>query len=203
MAETTNPGETAQQGKGRKVLLMLVAIFVLPFTMAVILHFFDVRPGGQSFGNLITPPVKLTIPELEDVEDNAYPADSWQEIWTIVTVNRGACGEACQASVDKLRRIHTSLAKEHDRVQRALLIPNQYDVDAVRAMQEKFPDLMIYAGDAAALLAFSNQFDAAAPQADIYLVDPLNNVMMHYSHDIPSKELRSDLVRLLKNSWAG
>ena len=53
-------------------------------------------------------------------------------------------------------------------------------------------------------LKFARQFgDFSESAGQIYLIDPLGNLMMTYTKGYDPKGLRSDLTRLLKNSWAG
>ena len=40
-------------------------------------------------------------------------------------------------------------------------------------------------------------------EASIYLVDPFGNLAMRFPPSLPAKDIRKDLVRLLKYSWAG
>jgi len=204
MSDTNNLADVKKQGKGKKMLLMLAVIFVLPFTIAATLHFLDIRPGGKSFGSLITPPVTLDIPALNKVvQDETFSPEHWEKIWSIVMIDDANCTVSCQESVDKLNRVHISLAKEAKRVQRILLLKGNVEKVEIAALQAKYEGLIVLTGDDQHQLDFINTFTNLAPIGSVYLVDPLNNLMMHYPKEVPSKELRSDLVRLLKNSWNG
>ena len=108
--------------KGKKMFLLLVLVFVLPFTIALTLHLLDIRPSGKSFGNLITPVVALEIPALDDAKGVRFAGEQWSKIWSIVMVAEAGCNEACEQNVDKLNRVQRSLNKEKDRVQRILIL---------------------------------------------------------------------------------
>jgi hypothetical protein len=69
------------------------------------------------------------------------------------------------------------------------------------ALQKQYPDLLILTGTEAETAKFSAEFNVAGGQ--VYLVDPLGNLMMSYPTNTDAKALFSDLKRLLKNSWAG
>jgi hypothetical protein len=187
------------QKKGRNMLLILAGIFVLPFIMAALLHFLDIRPGGKSFGNLITPPVSLTTPQLNDVHGNVFSPEQWQKKWNIVMIDHHGCDASCQSILDKVNRVHISLAKEAKRVQRILILSSSGS-DFRSEIHKKFPNLKVLTGDTEPYVA---TYEAVASEPSIYLVDPLGDLMMQYPQEIASKELRGDLVRLLKNSWAG
>ena len=186
---------------GKKTLLMLAVVFVLPFTLAAILHFLDVRPGGKSYGELITPPVALTIPTLQDAQGEAFAAENWQKKWNIVTIVRDVCDEACQTRTHLLGNVRLSLAKDSKRVQHMMLILKEINAEVLVDLQQKNPELIILTGNEAA--PFADTLEQSSKSQSIYLVDPLGNLMMQYPQNLDPKGLRSDLVRLLKSSWAG
>ena len=86
MSDVNDLEDSQKRGNGRKVLLILAVIFVLPFTIAALLHALDIRPSGKSFGHLITPPVSLTIPAMQDAFGNTFAATNWQKKWNIVMI---------------------------------------------------------------------------------------------------------------------
>ncbi len=55
-------GGNKVRGNGRKILIILAVIFLLPFTVAATLHLVQVKPGGHSYGELVKPPVSLKFP---------------------------------------------------------------------------------------------------------------------------------------------
>ncbi|MFM9834806.1 MAG: hypothetical protein ACKVOA_01745 [Methylophilaceae bacterium] len=196
MSELNNP----KLGGGRKTLLLLAVIFVLPFTIAATLHLLNVRPGGKSYGALITPPVSLTIPALQNVQGKPI---NWQKKWNIIMVERTNCDVTCQATTHLLGNVRLSLDKDTKRVQQVLLLLGTVNADAIADLQKNNPDLLIIAGDGDAYNQFANKLETLAKPQNIYLVDPLGNLMMQYPRNFEPKGLRGDFVRLLKNSWAG
>lgn len=118
-------------------------------------------------------------------------------------VAEAGCNEACEQNVDKLNRVQRSLNKEKDRVQRILVLKKGFDVKQINQLQEKFPQLIVLIAKDAEQQQYVQTFEQVAVQDSIYLVDPLNNLMMHYPKDVEPKELRHDIMRLLKNSWGG
>ena len=193
--------QTPPQVRSKKTFYLLVLVFILPFTMAVLLHFFDLKPSGKSYGNLVQPPKTLQFPVLKDTQGKIFKPEQWNKIWSIVTVDTAGCAAPCVARVHMLKQVHTSMNKENDRVQRVLLVPADIKGEAFTALQKKYPDLIILAGADAETIKFSAEFSAA--KSEVFLVDPLGNLMMSYPDKFDPKGLRSDLTRLLKNSWAG
>jgi hypothetical protein len=190
-----------QKKRSMKTFYLLILVFILPFTMAVLLHFIDLKPTGKSYGNLVQPPKSLQIPTLKNLQGKAFKPEQWHKIWNVVTVDTTGCAEDCAERVHMLKQVHTSINKDIERVQRVLLVPADIGLQAYSDIQKKYPDLIILAGADAEMLKFSAEFDAS--KGNVFLVDPLGNLMMSYPDKFDPKGLRSDLSRLLKNSWAG
>jgi hypothetical protein len=193
--------EVSQKVGGRKILLILAVIFVLPFTVAATLHLLNLKPSGHSYGNLVQPPKVIKFPTLHDVEGKQFKPEQWLKKWSVVTIDTTGCADKCQADVHLLKQVNTSLNKDAHRVQRMLILPTEINLEAVKNLQKQYPDLLILVGADAETVKFSNEFNIT--NGHIYLIDPLGNLMMSYPKNLDPKGLRSDLTRLLKNSWAG
>ena len=183
---------------GRKILLGMAIIFVLPFTVAKTMHLLNVHPASRSYGTLVNPPKPLQFANLHDAQGKLVGSTQLLKKWNIVTVEIGDCAEPCRAQVHLLKQVNIALDKDAKRVQRILIAPNAEKFDA---LQKQYPDLIIISGADAATKAFAAQFNHA--KGDVYLVDPLGNLMMQYPQDLNPKGLLTDLKKLLKNSWAG
>jgi hypothetical protein len=190
--------ENQSTPKSKKTFYLLILVFVLPFTTAVLLHFFDIKPGGKSYGNLIQPPKSLQIPVLTG---KAFKPEQWNKIWSIVTLDAAGCLAPCVDRIHILKQVHVSMNKDIDRVQRVLLVHADIGLQAYTDIQKKYPDLIILAGEKADMAKFAAEFDEK--QDAVFLVDPLGNLMMSYPEKFEPKGMRKDLMRLLKNSWAG
>ena len=189
------------QGRSKKTFYLLALVFILPFTLAATLHLLNLKPSGKSYGDLVQPPKSLTIPLLHDAQGKEFKPKQWNKIWSIVTLDDGLCTAPCQAQLHMIKQVHTSLNKEIKRVQRVLLVPAEIKPEAFNGLQKQYPDLIVLVGAGTAMVKFSAEFKLA--NSSVYLVDPLGNLMMSYPEKFDPKGLRSDLSRLLKNSWAG
>lgn len=194
--------DTAQQRRGRMIFIMMAIFFIVPIVVVVMMIKFDWRPGGKSLGELVQPPRLLqTSPDLLDNKGNARPA-FWGDKWNMVLVAE-ACEAECQNKLHDMRQIHVSTYKDIIRVQR-VLITHQADVNK---LVEMYPDMMILNGSAEGVSQLATQFNIKEENAlqtnRIYFVDPLGHIMMSYPVTTPAANIRKDLVRLLKFSWAG
>ena len=187
--------------RSMKTFYLLIAVFILPFTMAVLLHLIDLKPSGKSYGNLIQPPKSLQIPALTNEQGKTFKPEQWNKIWSIVTVDNTGCEKKCAERVHMLKQVHTSMNKEMKRIQRVLLVPTEINKKAYSQLQQKYPDLIILSDADTKITKFSGEF--AVTTGVVFLVDPLGNLMMSYPEQFDPKGLYSDLKRLLKNSWAG
>ena len=198
-----NSTKPPPKSSGRKILLGIAVIFVLPFTIAATLHLLNVHPTSHSYGTLVSPPHALALSVMHDVQDKEIKPQQWLKIWSIVTIDSTGCAELCQAQVHLLKQVQTSLDKDSKRVQRILLAPT-IKADTANALQKQNPDLIILAEADAKVSQFAAEFNvAASTKGRVYLVDPLGNLMMSYPADMNPKGMQTDLKKLLKNSWAG
>ncbi len=102
-----------------------------------------------------------------------------------------------------MRQLHVSLYKDIERAQR-VLITTTPDVSSIKA---DYPDLIIINQPILSVTKLSQQFDinheSATSTNRLYLVDPLGHLMMSYSQAVPLADVRKDVSRLLRYSWAG
>ncbi len=197
----SDPIQDQSKPRSMKTFYLLILVFILPFTMAVLLHFINLKPTGKSYGNLMQPPKSLQIPMLKNLQGKAFKPEQWNKIWNVVTVDTTGCSEDCAARVHMLKQVHTSMNKDMDRVQRVLLVPVDINSEEYSEIQKTYPDLIVLAGSDVETTKFAAEFDAS--KGNVFLIDPLGNLMMSYPDKFDPKGLRSDLTRLLKNSWAG
>lgn len=194
--------EADQQRRGRVIFLMMAVFFIVPIVVVVAMIKMDWRPGGQSLGELVQP-ARLLQPDAQLADtQGASQAKFWGDKWNMVYV-ANTCEQACLSKLHDMRQIHVSTYKDIIRVQR-VLITHQADVQAIQTM---YPDMLILNQPTASIDTLAQQFNIQAEDARtanrIYFVDPLGHLMMSYVPTTPAANIRKDLVRLLKFSWAG
>jgi hypothetical protein len=126
----------------------------------------------------------------------------FEERWSFVYLT-DKCGIVCENRLHDLRQIHASFEKDIPRIQRVLITS---DKDTNR-IQEKYPDLIILNKPIESVANLSSQFNTPLYKAinsdNVYIVDPMSNLMMLYTNKIKPIEIRKDITKLLKSAWAG
>jgi hypothetical protein len=188
---------TDSQTRGRLTLLLITALFVTPIIVAMFLYFGDTewRPAQSTQkGTLITPPIVLP-------EDSfaAAPEDlRFREVWSLVVMAGERCDAICVEALEHIRQIRLSLGPKMTRMQ-TVYLPGAPAAIAPLDLAE-FPKLLIIdPADSLALRELMTNPD----NGEIFLVDPLGNVMMSYPPGTSMGDVRKDLGHLFKLSGIG
>jgi cytochrome oxidase Cu insertion factor (SCO1/SenC/PrrC family) len=187
---------------GRRTLLIVAAVFLLPVAVAFTLYYGKLwRPANSSSkGELIEPARPLTVTGLRHADGTSADAAVFSEKWTLLYIGDGRCNEACRTALVFGRQSRLALNNEMTRVQRVFLATgNCCDNDYFAREQVGLVTLDASAPEAAALLA---QFPGDHEHT-LFIVDPLGNLMMRHDASHTTKDLLSDLKKLLKLSHIG
>ena len=88
-----------------------------------------------------------------------------------------------------------------NRVQRVLLIDTSYDSNYIASIKKKYPNLLIIKRK---LNKLHNVIKKTKDyNTDIFIVDPIGNVILKYKKDFNGKKFLKDLKKLLKLSKIG
>jgi len=173
---------------GRTQFLLIVALAAVSLGGAYLL--FDIaRQGGMwgttNHGTFVEPP--LTVAGL-DVRGNAgQPPEGG--LWWLWAVPKGECGATCRDALHQLLQLHALLNRDAARVRRAVVTAPGVEVDP--AITAEYPRLATLSGNLGPL------------RAGIYVVDPIGNLVFHYTWEQAGEPLLDDLKRLLKVSQIG
>lgn len=105
------PPSPSIRAAGRRALLLMIGLSLLPVAVGAGLYTFGWRPARTSnHGTLIVPPVPANI-------------DASQGRWSLVLLGTDSCDGACAARLDELRRVRVSLAREMHRTRHLFAAP--------------------------------------------------------------------------------
>ena len=190
------------RARGRRTLLIVAAIFLLPVAAAFTLYYGKLwRPANSaSKGELIEPARPLTVAGLRHADGTAADASVLSGKWTLLYIGDGRCTEACRTALVFGRQSRLALNNEMTRVQRVFLATgNCCDNDYFSREQPGLIALDASSPEAQGLLA---QFPPERGRT-LFIVDPLGNLMMRHDASHTTKDLLSDLKKLLKLSHIG
>jgi hypothetical protein len=190
------------RAKGRRTLLLLAAVFLVPVAVAFTLYYGKLwRPAGSaSKGQLIEPARPLNVAGLRHPDGSAAGPDALTGKWTLLYIGDGRCDEACRTALVFGRQTRLALNNEMTRVQRVFLATgNCCDTGYFAREQAGLVALDASSPEAAAFLA---QFPGQRENT-LFIVDPLGNLMMRHNASHTTKDLLSDLKKLLKLSHIG
>ena len=192
--------------KNQIIVIFMTLIFIAPLVIVMLMYRYDWHPGSNSYGELVKPIIKINVPNnLESAKDSSKKVEVsglMKDKWSLVYITN-ECKTICENKLYDLRQIHVSFDKDIPRVQRILITLDKN----INKIHEKYPDLIILNKPLEDVSKLALQFDRPSYKAidseNVYVVDPMSNLMMVYSNKIKSQEIRKDIVRLLKYSWAG
>jgi hypothetical protein len=185
--------------RGRRVLLILAAIFLLPVAVSFALYYGKLwRPAGSASKGELIEPRPLLADSLRSADGKPADQAVFTGKWSLVYLGDGACNQDCRQALVFARQSRLALNNEMTRVQRVFLATANC-CDSAYLAQEHAGLITLDASAARALLA---QFPGDQPHS-LYIVDPLGNLMMRHDAAHTSKDLLTDLKKLLKLSHIG
>jgi len=212
-------------------LLGLFAIVFVPMAAATSMYFggWGVPTGSTNQGELIWPPINIS--ELQATDSQGQPLaqhfsldepgarplkwdllsaeadkEESESKWVLLVTGDKDCSEACQQALYTVRQVNIALGKEAERVTR-VFVSNQGANALPNDIAEQHPRLSLATTAAGSL----QQFIAAGASNggetldtwNIWVVDPLGNVILRYEAGRHGKDILKDMKRLLKLSNIG
>lgn len=201
----------AKIGKGRKQLLLVIAFFVAPIIIAIIMY--NTMPEGgpsktKNYGDLIIPARPLTDVTLQSESGKDYKFSDMNKTWVMIYIGSADCNKICADTLYKMRQSRLAQRGEHLRIKRLFISTTGKAKASLIKIVKDHPGLEIVHGKASAINSVLKQFElenkpAAKFANRLYLVDPFGNLMMSYKKEFDAKGLIKDLTLLLKVSRIG
>ncbi|MCB1598029.1 MAG: SCO family protein [Gammaproteobacteria bacterium] len=184
----------------RLIPVLLALLFVGPFATAMYMYYYggdSWRPQGSvAHGILIGNPPSLageTIP-LAGGTTAVFTGK-----WSLLYVGNGNCADDCQRALYQLRQVRQALGRDMSRIQRYFISTG--GTPDTELMRGAHPDLIVIDGNVTGskVLAALGGYG----EADVFVVDPLGNIMMRFPAGTSMKDMHKDLSLLLKASTIG
>jgi cytochrome oxidase Cu insertion factor (SCO1/SenC/PrrC family) len=196
----------------RQALVLLALLFLTPVFVAWFMHMsaeHGWRPGGTTNrGVLIQPPRPLALPGgLVDATGEPLNQAFLGGKWTLIYIDTAACEAACREKLYYMRQVRLSLGEDLRRVQRLFLATGDANETGLQQVLADYPDMAMARLSSAQAAEIAPEFGVEGVPMEgagnIYLVDPLGNLMMYYRPDADPRGMIQDLQRLLKYSHIG
>ena len=200
-----------EQNKGRKQLILVIAFFVAPIIIAIIMYN-TVPEGGpvntKNHGDLVVPARPLIDVELKTEADKIYKFSDMNKTWVMVYIGKADCNDSCAETLYKMRQSRLSQRGEHLRIKRLYISTSGKAKASLTKVLKDHPGLEVVNGNAAAIDNVIKQFEIESKESAktaqrLYFVDPFGNLMMSYEKDFDAKGLIKDMTLLLKVSRIG
>ena len=189
----------------RVKLLALVAVFLAPFIGGwLAFYVFDLRPPSGNYGSLVLPVKNIDWPPLEASDGRKFDA-GFEGKWAFLLFVGESCDELCFNNLFYMRQIRTLLGRDTLRLQNVLVTARPLD-EKMKVFLREYPNLVVIENYRADELYAQFQIDGegrvgAAPK--MYLVDPDDNLMLHYPAENDHARVLEDLKKLMKLSQIG
>lgn len=194
---------TAQTAKRNNplVLGLLALLFFGPVALATIMYLYGGdawRPGGSTVhGVLLSDPRTLPPGPIPGEES----ADAFRGHWSLLQVGAmAACLEACQEELYRTRQVRRALGKEMSRLQRFYIVRGPRP--AATFLHEQHPGLVLVTPDSSLYPATLSALGTLR-DGDVFVADPLGNVILRFPAGTAMKDMHQDLQLLLKASQIG
>lgn len=184
-------GKTQQ--KNRRILLIVIAVFVLPIILAKFALNGDwLATGVTNNGTLLTNELTLKQLGIDKAEFN--------EQWLMLYSLPKQCGADCQKTLETVHNTYVALGKEMPRVTPVALYQNELSTEQLQHISKSQWQL----------LAMPTEAKQYIDKSQVLIVDPLGNVFL--SHKIPNiteqlpqfgKQILADMKKVLKYSKVG
>ena len=200
------------------VLAVTLAPVIASYTM-----YYGVKPEGRvNYGDFVEPQVTLNTlpvtPVLTPKGESAFMVlqsqtkapkplqqlGDWDGRWLMLHIGPAACHEACRQELWLTRQIRLTTGRERERVERLWILTDDGTPDpAIIAEHEGLWVVRLGKRADQDVLVENWLSVATRSSSNIWLVDPLGNLMMRFPDNPDPNGIKKDINRLLKASRIG
>jgi len=195
--------------RGRRTLVLVTLLFLLPVVAATTLYYSGWKPEGNSLqhGELLQPARPVGDAELVRADGAPYRLSTLRGKWAYIYFTTLPCTEVCRSNLYKMQQVRLAQGRDVTRVERVIIVaetsaallselasqnPGLIALNATRTMHQSLAREFV-----------SSQGTALDVPGRVYLMDPIGNLVMSYAPDADPSGMRKDLVRLLRLSQVG
>ena len=188
--------------KNPYTIWFVVIAFVAPVVLAYLMYFFGNVGSFSNHGEILNPVVDIASFKLKNEKDELIPKKELTYKWRLISFVGKNCDTACNARLYDVRQIHKSLGKNQHRVLRVIVHIEDASDELTNHIKQEYPNALNMFGDEKAISSALGE-SAQIRENEIYIMDPVGNVMMRFTQDQSKKDFLKDLKKLLKVSQIG
>ena len=199
--------EQPEQSKRRNPYTpwFVVISFVAPVVAAYALFFLGVTPPAYSNrGELLDPIIDVKSFALSDDSNNAL---DWMAItehkWHMIYFAGSSCDDACNQTLYNMRQINIAAGKNANRLQRLLVHLEAPGEEFQALIAKEYPQARHVNASAETITAALQDVGPQFRTNEIYIMDPLGNIMLRFTQEQSYKDILHDLNKLFKVSQIG
>ena len=199
--------EQPEQSKKRNPYTpwFVVIAFVAPVVAAYALFFLGITPPAYSNkGELLDPIIDVESFALSDDSNNILGRDAITEHkWHMMYFVGSSCDDACNQTLYNMRQINIAAGKYANRLQR-LLVHLEAPAEEFQALVAKeYPQARHVNANAETIAVALQEVGPQFRANEIYIMDPLGNIMLRFTQEQSYKDILHDLKKLFKVSQIG
>jgi hypothetical protein len=186
------------KSRGRRTLLALALLCAAPVVASYVAYYWFRPVGHVNYGELLEArPVREIVGTLPD--GGKFRLSDYRGRWLFLAADAGPCEDACQHKLYATRQARTIQGREQERVVRVWLQATHAPTPAPQLLAQD-PGLVVARVDP---VQWEGLPGDTGPTRNIYLIDPLGNIVLRYPADPDIKGMAKDLERLLRASRIG
>jgi hypothetical protein len=184
--------------RSRRTLLLLALVCAAPVLASYAAYYWFHPAGRVNYGELLDiTPAREIVGTLPD--GGKFRLSDYRGRWLFLTADAGPCEDACQRKLYATRQARTIQGREQERVVRIWLQATDAPTPA-RDLLAQHPGLVMAKVQRS---EWSGLPGAGGAPQNIYLIDPLGNIVLRFPIDPDIKRMAKDLERLLRASRIG
>jgi len=206
MNKSTSVEQPVQSRKRNPYTPWFVVIsFVAPVVAAYALFFLGVTPPAYSNkGELLAPIIDVDSFALSDDSNNRLDRDAITEHkWHMIYFVGSSCDDACNQTLYNMRQINIAAGKNANRLQRLLVHLETPGEEFQALITKEYPQARHVNASSESIAAALQEVGPQFRANEIYIMDPLGNIMLRFTQEQSYKDILHDLNKLFKVSQIG
>ena len=190
--------------KGFLIALLIFLTPIVVITVSTIWYYSGYGPEERvNYGLLLANPIDIGDLDLE-LDYQYLDVDSMERKWMLVHFINDTCLESCADLIYVTRQVNVLLARQQTRVKRYIAAPIEIK-SSLENFFSTYQDLnyIEVKNESLIIKAFEPNKIDPFDQPNMFVIDPIGNIILHYSGEVDGKKLLTDLKKLLGASKIG